>query len=77
MFLEDALLIDDNLMAANATEFSEKWISPSINLISNIKSSELQQWSEGNRASYTGKYTLDVVVKDAVVAKPEGVYSNN
>lgn len=28
MFLEDALLIDDNLMAANATEFCKKWIRP-------------------------------------------------
>ena len=57
--------------------FAKNGYGPSINLISNIKSSELQQWSEGNRASYTGKYTLDVVVKDAVVAKPEGIYSNN
>ena len=77
MFLADALLVDDNLVAVNADEFSAKWIHPSINLISNIKSTKLQEWSEGNRANYTGKYTLDVIMKDSVVAKPEGIYSVN
>ena len=77
MFIADALLVDDNLVAVNAAEFSDKWIHPNINLISNLKSIKLQEWSEDSRANYTGKYTLDVIMKDSVVAKPEGVYTVN
>ena len=77
MFVADAILVDDNLVTKNAAEFSEKWIHPSINILNNLTSTKLQEWSEGNRAGYTGKYKLEVVIKDSVVAKPEGIYSVN
>ena len=77
MFLDNTVLVDDNLVMTKAGEVSEKWIHPNINVVSNLKSSKLQEWSEGNRAGYTGKYKLDVVIKDSVVAKPEGLYSVN
>ena len=77
MFLEDAILVDDNLITATADEFSKKWIHPGIKVVNNIKSTKLQEWSESNRAGYVGKYTLDVVMKDTVVAKGEGVYCVN
>ena len=77
MFLADAVLIDDNLINANADEFSEKWIHPNIKVVSNLTSTKLQEWSEGNRAGYTGKYALDVAVKDSVVAKGEGIFCVN
>ena len=75
MFAANAILVDDNLVTSNAAEISEKWIHPSFNVISNLKSTKLQEWSEGNRAGYIGKYSLEVVVKDSVVARPEGVFS--
>ncbi len=77
MFLADAVLIDDDLVTTNADEFSEKWIRPGIKVVNNIKSTKLQEWSEGKRAGYIGKYTFDVVIKDSIVAKPEGIYSVN
>ena len=77
MFMADAILVDDNLVTKNADEFSQKWIHPAINIINNLASTKLQEWSDGNRAGYTGKYALDVVVKDSVVSKPEGIYSVN
>lgn len=77
MFLPEAVLIDDNLITTDNKELSEKWIHPNINVVSNLRSTKLQEWSEGNRAGYTGKYNLEVVIKDSVVAKPEGVYSVN
>lgn len=77
MFMPDAILTDDNLVAKNAEEFSEKWIHPNINVVNNLTSTKLQEWSDGNRAGYTGKYALDVVIKDSVVAKPEGIFSVN
>ncbi len=77
MFLADAVLVDDNLITENAAEFSEKWIHPNIKVVQHLRSNKLQEWSEGNRAGFTGKYNMDVVIKDSVVAKPEGIYSVN
>ena len=77
MFLPDAVLIDDNLVTTDNKELSEKWIHPNIKVVSNLRSTKLQEWSEGNRAGYIGKYNLEVVIKDSVVAKPEGIYSVN
>ena len=77
MFVDDAILVDDNLVTTNAAEFSEKWIHRNINMVTNLTSTKLQEWSDGNRAGYTGKYALDVVIKDSVIAKPEGIFSVN
>lgn len=75
MFVDNAILVDDNLVTTNAAEFSEKWIHRNINMVNNLTSTKLQEWSDGNRAGYVGKYTLDVIVNDSIVAKPEGIYS--
>ena len=77
LFATDALLIDDDLIAINTAEIAAKWIHPNINVVSHLKSTKLQEWSSGERAGYTGKYELDVVVKDSIVAKPRGVYTVN
>lgn len=77
LFISDALLIDDNLLAMNAQELSDKWIHPNINVVNNLTSTKVQDWSSSDKASYTGKYTLDVVVNDSIVAHPTGVYTVN
>jgi ketosteroid isomerase-like protein len=73
----DALLIDDDLIAHNPKEISAKWIHPNINVVSNLKSEKLQDWSANDRAGYTGTYEFDAVVNDSVVAKPKGVFTLN
>lgn len=77
LFANDALLIDDNLIADNETKISDKWISPNINLVSNFKAFQLQSWSTGENAGYTGTYEFDVVVKDTIVEHPKGAFSLN
>ena len=77
MFATDAILIDDNLVLNGADELSEKWIHTNIAVVKNLNSTKLQEWSSDDRAGYIGKYELDVVIKDSVVAKPKGVYSVN
>jgi len=77
LFVADALLTDDKLIAMNAAEFSAKWISPNIHVVNNFKTSKLQDWSSNDRAGYTGTYDLDVVVKNSVIAKPKGVFTVN
>lgn len=77
MFLADAVLIDDNLVAANAAEISEKWIHPNINVVSNLTSTKLQEWSSSDRAGYTGRYEFTAIVNDSIVAKPTGFYTVN
>ena len=77
MFLADALLIDDNLVAENGGEISEKWIHPNILVVNNLKSTKLQEWSGNGRAGYTGKYEFDVIVKDSLITKPTGYYTVN
>lgn len=77
LFLADALLIDDDLIATNTAEISNKWIQPNINVVSHFKTTSLQSWSTNDRAGYTGKYEFDVVVKDSVVARSKGLYTVN
>jgi len=77
LFSSDALLIDDNLIAMNVEELSSKWIHSNIRIVSNLKSTKLQSWSTSDKAGYTGKYELDVIVNDSVVAKPKGVFTLN
>ena len=77
LFAADALLIDNNLIAVNTEEISAKWIHANINVVSQLKSIKLQEWSGRERAGYTGRYEFDVVVKDSIVAHPKGVYTIN
>ncbi len=77
LFQKDALLIDDNLIANHADEISNTWIRPNIRLINNLKTTKLQDWSTGERAGYTGKYELNVVIHDTIVAHPNGVFTVN
>jgi ketosteroid isomerase-like protein len=77
LFMADALLIDDNYIGVNAEAFSDKWIHPNINVVSNLTTAKIQDWSTNDRAGYTGKYALDVVVADSVIAKGKGVFTVN
>ena len=75
MFADDALLIDDNLIANSADEISEKWIHPNINVVNNFKSDKLKDWSDVNFAAYTGKYEFEAIVNSNVVASPKGLFT--
>jgi len=77
LFATDALLIDDKVIATNANELSDKWIHPNIKVVNHLEATKLQDWSTGDRAGYTGKFQLDVVVNDSVIAKPKGVFTIN
>jgi ketosteroid isomerase-like protein len=77
MFVADAVLIDQELLVMNAKELAEKWVSPSIRLVKNLKTDKLQDWSTTDRAGYTGKFNLDIVVKDVVVARGHGIFTVN
>jgi ketosteroid isomerase-like protein len=77
LFTADALLIDDNLIAINSADISTKWIHSNIHVVKNLTTNKLQEWSTNDRAGYTGKFTLDVVVNDSVIAKPAGVFTVN
>jgi ketosteroid isomerase-like protein len=77
LFLADALLIDDNLIASNMQETSDKWIQPNINAVLNFKASTLQQWSTSDRAGYTGNYEFDYALNDSAMAKAKGVFTVN
>ena len=77
LFATNALLMDEDIIANNSAEIGAKWIHPNIKLVNHLKSTKLQEWSSGERAGYSGKYELDVVVKDSIVAKPKGVYTVN
>lgn len=67
LFASDALLIDDALVATNLDEISAKWIGPFIKAVSNATSSKLQDWSNGDRAGFTGTWSIDVKMKDSVM----------
>jgi ketosteroid isomerase-like protein len=75
LFAEDALLIDDKLIANNKSEIAAKWVHPNINLVTHFKSQQLKQWNTSETAGYTGKYDFDVTVKDSVIQKINGVYT--
>jgi ketosteroid isomerase-like protein len=77
LFLADALLIDDNLVTKNLEELSNEWIHPNIRVVNNFKSTKLQYWSTRDRAGYAGNWTLEVVVKDSVNARPTGAITVN
>ncbi|MBC7534176.1 MAG: hypothetical protein H7258_00605 [Ferruginibacter sp.] len=77
MFVGDALVIDDNLVASGQEEISSKWIHPNINAVNHFKTTHLQDWYGNERAGYTGRYEFYVMVNDSVVAKPRGIYTVN
>lgn len=77
LFAKDALLIDDDFIANNAEEVSDKWISPNIDIVSHFKTTKLQDWSTNDRAGYTGKYEFDAIVNDSLMAQPKGIYTIN
>ena len=77
LFVSDAILIDEDIIAMNADELSTKWISPFLRMISNMKFDKLQEWSTDDRAGYTGKYEMVVTLKDSSVVKMKGVLTVN
>lgn len=77
LFVSDALLIDDNLIATGAEALSANWIHPNHKVVNNLTSVKLQEWSTNDRAGYTGKYGLSVIVNDSVIARPVGIFTVN
>lgn len=77
LFVEDAVLTDDIIIATNAEEIASKMVHPYINVVNNLKTTKLQEWSTNERAGCTGTYEFEVLVEGNVVAKPEGVFTFN
>jgi ketosteroid isomerase-like protein len=77
MFAPDVILIDDGLIVKNMKELAEKWVAPNIHIVKNLKTEKLQDWSTNDRAGFTGKYELDIIMKGTVVAHPHGVFTLN
>lgn len=76
MFLEDALLIENELICRNAEEFAAKWIHPNISGVNHLETNELQEWSTADRAGFTGTYSVEVI-HDSVPEYPAGVFAVN
>ena len=77
MFAPDVVVIDDELVIMNTKELAGKWVAPNIHLVKNMVTAKLQEWSTSERAGYTGKYELDILMKGTVVAHPHGVFTVN
>ncbi len=77
LFEDEALLTDDQLIATGIEEIAAKMISPNIRLVSNLKSSKLQEWTHRDMAGYTGTYRLEVLINQEVVATPIGIFTVN
>jgi len=67
LFVNDALLIDDELIAKNGDEISTKWIHPIYHSVSNLTSSKLQEWTSNDRAGFSGLWTIQLKMKKKVL----------
>lgn len=76
MFLEDALLIENEIICLNADEFAIKWIHPNIRGVHNLETSKLQEWSDADRAGFTGTYQVEVM-HDSLAVYPKGAFTVN
>jgi ketosteroid isomerase-like protein len=76
MFLEDALLIENELICRNAEEFAAKWIHPNIRGVKNLETNKLQEWSTSERAGFTGTYSVEVI-HDSIPEYPKGAFAVN
>lgn len=74
LFTDDALLIDDELIAKNGDEISAKWIHPVYKAVSNVTSSKLQEWTSNDRAGFTGLWTIQLKMKKKAM-KIKGAYT--
>ena len=74
LFADDALMIDDELMAKSGDEISTKWIHPVYKAVSNVTSSKLQEWTSNDRAGFTGLWTIQLKMKKKVM-KLKGAYT--
>ena len=74
LFVDDALLIDDELIAKSGDEISLKWIHPVYKAVSNVTSSKLQEWTSNDRAGFTGQWTIQLKMKKKVM-KLKGAYT--
>ena len=74
LFANDALLIDDGLIAKNGDEISTKWIHPVYKAVSNVTSSKLQEWSSNDRAGFTGLWTIELKMPKTIM-KVNGTYT--
>jgi ketosteroid isomerase-like protein len=74
LFADDALLIDDELIAKNGDEISSKWIHPVYKVVNNVTSSKLQEWTSNDRAGFSGLWTIQLKMKKKVM-KVKGAYT--
>jgi len=77
MFAPDIVLIDDELVIMNSKELADNWAGPYHKLVKNLKTEKMQEWSSADRAGYTGKYELDIVINDSVIGHPHGIFTAN
>ena len=74
LFVNDALLINEEVIATNGDEISTKWIHPEFRYVSNLTSSKLQEWSSNDRAGYAGLWSIQIKMKKKV-QKQNGAYT--
>ncbi|NPD47340.1 MULTISPECIES: hypothetical protein [unclassified Lentimicrobium] len=74
MFLEDVILIENDIICKSIQELDEKWIQPNLNNVKDLKTFKMQEWSTESRAGYTGTYEVEVTI-DSVNNKLKGVFT--
>ena len=63
LFTDDALLIDDEVMAKNGDEISTKWIHPVYKAVNDVTSSKIKEWTSNDKAGFTGMWTIKLKMK--------------
>jgi len=77
MFAPDVVLIDDELVILNSKDLADKWVGPYHKFVKNLKTEKMQEWSSNDRAGYTGRYELDIVINDSIIGHPHGIFTAN
>ncbi|MHC1706078.1 MAG: hypothetical protein AB9842_01015 [Bacteroidales bacterium] len=77
LFTQDALLIEDAIIAQGIDQVYAKWIQPYIMGVNNLRTTKLQEWSGTDRAGYTGIYEFQYYAQDSALKTTKGFYTLN
>jgi ketosteroid isomerase-like protein len=73
LFDAEVLVIDGQLIVKTPEELATKFIKPFYKMMSNIKTTKLQEWSCIDKAGYTGLWDAKVPSKNKKTMKESGV----